>query len=102
PRGNGKTGSGTASKPPAKSAGKPKPATATKPRAPRRRPNEDGNRAAKKPAAAKTPPAQRPEREPDFEHHQVDEHSGAVAAGLKERLTEDQRVLLGDLFAVVE
>ena len=42
------------------------------------------------------------EREPDFEHRPVDEHSGSVAAGLKERLTDDQRVLLGDLFAVVE
>jgi GTP diphosphokinase / guanosine-3',5'-bis(diphosphate) 3'-diphosphatase len=37
----------------------------------------------------------------DFEHHPVDEHGGHVPAG-SEVLTEDQRVLLGDLFAVVE
>jgi GTP diphosphokinase / guanosine-3',5'-bis(diphosphate) 3'-diphosphatase len=99
PRGNGKTSSGTARKPPAKSTAKAKPATATKPRAPRRKANEDGNGAAKKAAATKAPPA---EREPDFEHHPVDEHGGATATGLAERLTDDQRVLLGDLFAVVE
>ena len=38
----------------------------------------------------------------DFEHHPVDEHVGAAPAGPEARLTEDQRVLLGDLFAVVE
>jgi GTP diphosphokinase / guanosine-3',5'-bis(diphosphate) 3'-diphosphatase len=38
----------------------------------------------------------------DFDHHQVDEHAGRVPAGPKTRLTDDQRVLLGDLFAVVE
>jgi guanosine-3',5'-bis(diphosphate) 3'-pyrophosphohydrolase len=41
----------------------------------------------------------------DFEHHRVDEHPGASSlepTGLRARLTEDQRVLLADLFAVVE
>jgi guanosine-3',5'-bis(diphosphate) 3'-pyrophosphohydrolase len=41
----------------------------------------------------------------DFEHHRVDEHPGAGSlepTGLRARLTEDQRVLLADLFAVVE
>ena len=41
-------------------------------------------------------------RERDFEHRPVDEHRGPVAVGPTEKLTEDQRVLLGDLFAVVE
>jgi GTP diphosphokinase / guanosine-3',5'-bis(diphosphate) 3'-diphosphatase len=38
----------------------------------------------------------------DFERHPVDEHTGHAPAGPEARLTEDQRVLLGDLFAVVE
>jgi GTP diphosphokinase / guanosine-3',5'-bis(diphosphate) 3'-diphosphatase len=41
----------------------------------------------------------------DFEHHPVDEHPGAgplSATGPLERLSEYQRVLLADLFAVVE
>jgi guanosine-3',5'-bis(diphosphate) 3'-pyrophosphohydrolase len=41
----------------------------------------------------------------DFEHHPVDEHTGVeplAPAGPLARLTEGQRVLLGDLFAVVE
>jgi guanosine-3',5'-bis(diphosphate) 3'-pyrophosphohydrolase len=41
----------------------------------------------------------------DFEHHRVDEHPGAgalEATGLRARLSDDQRVLLADLFAVVE
>ncbi len=38
----------------------------------------------------------------DFERHPVDEHPGHAPVGPKARLTEDQRVLLGDLFAVVE
>src|SRR4051812_4850084 len=95
------------SKPPAKGAAKAKPAAAAKPRAPRRKASDGGNGATAKRAApgakakpkAATPPAQ-PEQ--DFEHRQVDEHGGAAAAGLADRLTEDQRVLLGDLFAVVE
>src|ERR671918_3229006 len=38
----------------------------------------------------------------DFERHPVDEHTRHAPAGPKAKLTEDQRVLLGDLFAVVE
>jgi guanosine-3',5'-bis(diphosphate) 3'-pyrophosphohydrolase len=38
----------------------------------------------------------------DFERHPVDEHTTHAPAGPRARLTEDQRVLLGDLFAVVE
>ena len=41
-------------------------------------------------------------RERDFERRPVDEHRGPVAVGPTAKLTEDQRVLLGDLFAVVE
>jgi GTP diphosphokinase / guanosine-3',5'-bis(diphosphate) 3'-diphosphatase len=37
-----------------------------------------------------------------FEHQQVDEVSTGAPAGPKTRLTDDQRTLLGDLFAVVE
>ena len=98
PRGNGKSPSDTARKPPANSAAKTKPATATKRRAPRRKANEGGNGAAK-PAAAKAPPSG---GERDFERHPVDAHSGPIPVEPKSRLTEDQRVLLGDLFAVVE
>ena len=38
----------------------------------------------------------------DFDHHRVDEHGSRGPAGPKTGLTDDQRVLLGDLFAVVE
>jgi GTP diphosphokinase / guanosine-3',5'-bis(diphosphate) 3'-diphosphatase len=38
----------------------------------------------------------------DFERHPVDEHTGHAPAGPEASLTEDLRVLLGDLFAVVE
>src|SRR5215218_1248579 len=38
----------------------------------------------------------------DFERHPVDEHTSHAPVGPKARLTDDQRVLLGDLFAVVE
>jgi len=38
----------------------------------------------------------------DFEHHPVDEHTRDVAVSATAKLTDDQRVLLGDLFAVVE
>jgi GTP diphosphokinase / guanosine-3',5'-bis(diphosphate) 3'-diphosphatase len=40
--------------------------------------------------------------EPKFEHHPVDEVGSHAPAGGPDRLTDDQRVLLGDLFAVVE
>jgi GTP diphosphokinase / guanosine-3',5'-bis(diphosphate) 3'-diphosphatase len=38
----------------------------------------------------------------DFEHHRVDDHDQRGPAGPKTALSDDQRVLLGDLFAVVE
>jgi guanosine-3',5'-bis(diphosphate) 3'-pyrophosphohydrolase len=37
-----------------------------------------------------------------FEHRHVDEAPAHAPAGPKTRLTEDQRILLGDLFAVIE
>ncbi len=40
--------------------------------------------------------------EPSFEHHKVDEAKSHAPAGPAARLTDDQRTLLGDLFAVVE
>ena len=55
----------------------------------KRRPNGNGTR--KGAAVAR-----------DFEHHPVDEHSREVAVAATATLTDDQRVLLGDLFAVVE
>jgi guanosine-3',5'-bis(diphosphate) 3'-pyrophosphohydrolase len=39
---------------------------------------------------------------PGFEHSKVDEHPAHAPAGPKTKLSDDQRVLLGDLFAVVE
>ncbi len=38
----------------------------------------------------------------DIDRARVDEHGGAVAVTTAKQLTEDQRVLLADLFAVVE
>src|SRR6187200_1962979 len=38
----------------------------------------------------------------EFERQRVDEHGKPVPAGPEARLSDDQRVLLGDLFAVVE
>ena len=106
PRGNGKSGSDTARKPPAKSAGKG--GTATQRRAAKRKPAEPAAAAKKtedgngRPVEAGAAPAATRVREQDFERHPVDEHRRPVAAGPKAKLTEDQRVLLGDLFAVVE
>ena len=40
--------------------------------------------------------------ERDFDHHKVDEATQRPPAGPKAKLTGDQRVLLGDLFAVIE
>jgi guanosine-3',5'-bis(diphosphate) 3'-pyrophosphohydrolase len=66
-------------------------------------------RAAAKPGSSR-PPAKkaraggdrRRSKERDFEHHPVDRHAGHSPAGPTTRLTDDQRVLLGDLFAVIE
>jgi GTP diphosphokinase / guanosine-3',5'-bis(diphosphate) 3'-diphosphatase len=72
-------------------------AAATKSRAttPKKKPaaNGGGNgRAKAKPKAPRT----------DFRHRPVDKHAKHTPAGPKTKLTDDQRVLLGDLFAVVE
>jgi GTP diphosphokinase / guanosine-3',5'-bis(diphosphate) 3'-diphosphatase len=61
-------------------------------------------------APAPAPPRNRPAKRSrdgggsgrDFERHPVDEHTLHAPAGPRARLTNDQRVLLGDLFAVVE
>src|SRR5215213_2953808 len=107
PRGNGKSGSETARKAPAKRSGAAaaKPATPTKRRAVPRKPTDGaaGNGRKTTPAAnapATVAPAAGDDR--GYGRHPVDEHRGRVPAGPATRLTEDQRVLLGDLFAVVE
>jgi GTP diphosphokinase / guanosine-3',5'-bis(diphosphate) 3'-diphosphatase len=72
-------------------------------------PPGNGRREVAAPAA--TPAGRRGEAEladadrRGFEHHRVDEHPEAVSlepTALRSRLTERQRVLLADLFAVVE
>ncbi len=106
PGGNGKAGSDTARKPPAKSPAKG--ATATKRRPARRKPAEGAAKPKTaeagngRPVETGAAPAATRVRERDFERRPVDEHRGPVAVGPTEKLTEDQRVLLGDLFAVVE
>src|ERR687897_3655516 len=96
PRGNGKsTTKERAKKPaakpaaasPSRTAAKKASGTATKKKAPAKRSN-----GAAKEAAPKT----------DFRHRPVDVHEGHAPAGPSTKLTDDQRVLLGDLFAVVE
>jgi GTP diphosphokinase / guanosine-3',5'-bis(diphosphate) 3'-diphosphatase len=90
PRTSDKPGTTTAAKAPAKPA----------------KPASDGksSAAAKRRTAVKRK-ARRDGASPDgrdFERHPVDEHTRRAPAGPKAKLTEDQRVLLGDLFAVVE
>ena len=67
----------------------------------RRAPSQGDARA---PAATKrrTAEPRGPVDRRSFEHHRVDEHDSHAPAGPKARLSDDQRVLLGDLFAVVE
>jgi GTP diphosphokinase / guanosine-3',5'-bis(diphosphate) 3'-diphosphatase len=72
-------------------------------------PQGNGTPRAGAPAAAPVRPAGRGEpseaERRDFEHHRIDEHPGSGSlepTGLRARLTDDQRVLLADLFAVVE
>ena len=90
PRATAKPDTGTAGKAPAKpaAAADGKGGTATKRRSQGKRKGADngGSGAARK----------------GFEHQRVDQHAARVPAGPKARLTDDQRVLLGDLFAVVE
>jgi guanosine-3',5'-bis(diphosphate) 3'-pyrophosphohydrolase len=73
-------------------AGDGKAATAPPGQGPARKRRAKASRAAAKSRA----------KSRDFERHPVDEHSARSPAGPKARLTDDQRVLLGDLFAVVE
>ena len=100
PRGNGKSGSDTAHKPPAKRSGAAvaKPAAAPKRRAARRKADEG----AKPAGDGEAEQAAAVVEERDFEHRPVDEHTLTTPAGPASKLSEDQRVLLGDLFAVVE
>ena len=114
PRGKGSRARWTARKPPSKRSG-----TST-PKA--RRPPNAAPRSARRPASSPPPPRRPPRRgdaerqgrrrrgaagggeqsDREFERHPVDEHTAHAPAGPKTKLTEDQRVLLGDLFAVVE
>src|SRR5918995_898863 len=96
PRGNGKsTTKERAKKPaakpaaasPSRTAAKKASGTATKKKAPAKRSN-----GAAKEAAPKT----------DFRHRPVDRHEAHTPAGPSTKLSDAQRVLLGDLFAVVE
>jgi guanosine-3',5'-bis(diphosphate) 3'-pyrophosphohydrolase len=90
PRTSTESGTPAASKAPAKPA---KPAS-----------GGDSSAAAKRRTAVKRK-ARRDGAAPggrDFDRNRVDEHGGHAPAGPKARLTDDQRVLLGDLFAVVE
>jgi GTP diphosphokinase / guanosine-3',5'-bis(diphosphate) 3'-diphosphatase len=91
PRSSAKTGSDGPSRAPAVTPSQVNPAPATAPPASgparKRRPKRSGDGRGKG---------------RDFERHPVDEHTVHAPAGPKARLTDDQRVLLGDLFAVVE
>ena len=89
PRANGKTGSGPASAPPQKKAAASQ---------------GTGASASTRKKAAKSQRRARGNgrgRGRDFERQPVDQHASHAPIG-SDRLTEDQRVLLGDLFAVVE
>src|SRR5215211_3320568 len=81
------------------STAKPAPASA-----PTKKPAAAKSRSARSPAkkARSRGDARRGSKDRDFEHHPVDRHTGHAPAGPKIRLTDDQRVLLGDLFAVIE
>jgi GTP pyrophosphokinase len=102
PRGNGKSGESTAPKAPAKAAAAAKQGTTTKrrPADTKATPKTPGNGGTAKHPTAPANGDKSAGR--DFEHHPVDAHTARTPAGPKARLTDDQRVLLGDLFAVVE
>ena len=65
------------------------------PRPPKKKPAANGSGNGRAKTKAKAP-------ETDFRHRPVDRHAKHTPAGPKTKLTDDQRVLLGDLFAVVE
>ncbi|HEX6652589.1 MAG TPA: HD domain-containing protein, partial [Thermoleophilaceae bacterium] len=75
-------------------------AGAGKPATTRRKTTTRSNGSAAKPRARTTAQPRTDER--DFRHRPVDLHEGHAPAGPKTKLTDDQRRLLGDLFAVVE
>jgi GTP diphosphokinase / guanosine-3',5'-bis(diphosphate) 3'-diphosphatase len=104
PRGAGKTPTKEQAKKPAT-----KPAPAAK-RAPAKKANgtktaatkANGSTTRKKPASTRTNGGRAKAAERDFRHRPVDRADVHAPAGPKTKLTDDQRVLLGDLFAVVE
>jgi len=93
-------GSGAKAKP--APASKPKQGTRTTSKRPRSAAKPAATTAKKKPASngRGNGRAKAPER--DFRHRPVDTHDKHRPAGPKTKLTDAQRVLLGDLFAVVE
>jgi GTP diphosphokinase / guanosine-3',5'-bis(diphosphate) 3'-diphosphatase len=94
------------------------PRSSTKPGRPSREKAQSTSPGAEAPAPVATAPVQAPPRKRrpkrskaagdgrdrggDFERNPVDVHTGHSPAGPKARLTDDQRVLLGDLFAVIQ
>src|SRR5215210_1949489 len=103
PRGTGKATTKERAKKPATKPAATKRATAKKPAA---KPAATKRTPAKKPAAKRAATrsngSQSKTAERDFRHRPVDRHDGHIPAGPQAKLTDDQRVLLGDLFAVVE
>src|SRR5215212_10216424 len=99
PRGTGKaTTKERAKKPNGAAAAK---STSTRKKPASTRSNGGGAKAATKTKApVRRTTAKAPEL--DFRHRPVDRHKGHAPAGPKTKLTDDQRRLLGDLFAVVE
>ncbi len=106
PRGNGKTTTKErAKKPAAKKPAASKPASTAGSTA--KKPARATTTAKKKPAATRANGARKAKAatavaERDFRHRPVDRAEIHEPAGPKTKLTDDQRVLLGDLFAVVE
>ena len=100
PRGNGKATTKERAKKPAA-----KPAAASTPaRTQRKKPAAAADTATKKkaPAPRGNGGTAKKKDERDFRHRPVDRHTGAAPAGPTTKLTKGQRVLLGDLLAVIE
>src|SRR5688500_3054927 len=101
PRGNGKA----TTKEPAKKPAAKKPASGSRTAA--KKPAARAATPKKKPGATRSNGARKAKSaaavaERDFRHRPVDSADLHAPAGPKTKLTDDQRVLLGDLFAVVE
>src|SRR5688500_14846761 len=77
-------------------------ASDTAPKTPAKGPASDGQPSAAETRRTAVKRKTRRDGTGGFERHPVDEHTVHAPAGPKARLTEAQRVLLGDLFAVVE